>query len=195
MGAIGVFVGSCCSRLEIPGERYVSRVMEYEFDIGCPRTTAGGLGAGSGGGDMDDVSRRLGVIENDVSATKAGVGTLATQVGGIAARLPHMATKVEVEALATQVGGIAAQLPHMATRVEVEALATQIGAIAAQLPHMATKVEVGALATQVGGIAAQLPHMASKADVSDAKVSIIQWMVGTTIAVAGLAFAVAKFVH
>ena len=75
---------------------------------------------------MDDVSRRLGVIENDVSATKAGVGTLATQVGGIAA---------------------------------------------------------------------QLPHMASKADVSDAKVSIIQWMVGTTIAVAGLAFAVAKFVH
>lgn len=90
-----------------------------------------GVGAGSGGGDMDDVLRRLGSLEKDVSEIK------------------------------TQVGGIMAQLPHMATRADV----------------------------------AQLPHMATKADVSDAKTSIIQWMVGTAIAVAALAFAIAKFVH
>jgi hypothetical protein len=55
---------------------------------------------------------------------------------------------------------------------------------------------------QIGSINAQLPHLATKADVaelrasiSDTKTSIIQWVVGTTIAVAALAFAIAKFVH
>jgi hypothetical protein len=121
--------------MKAPGESDLSRAVEYEFDAGRSRVTAGGLGAGPGGGDMDDVLRRLGVIEKDVSDIKADVG-----------------------------------------------------AIAAQLPQMATKTEVAA-------IAAQLPHMATKADVGDAKVSIIQWMVGTTIAVASLAFVIAKFVH
>jgi hypothetical protein len=116
---------------------------------------------------MDDVLRRLGVIEKDVSDIKA-------DVGAIAAQLPQMATKTEVAA-------IAVQLPQMATK-------TEVAAIAVQLPQMATKTEVAA-------IAAQLPHMATKADVGDAKVSIIQWMVGTTIAVASLAFVIAKFVH
>jgi hypothetical protein len=36
---------------------------------------------------------------------------------------------------------------------------------------------------------------ATRADVSDAITSIIKWIVGTTIAVAALAFAIAKFVH
>lgn len=92
---------------------------------------------------MDDVLRRMGSLENDVSVIKR-----------------------EVE-------GISAQLPYMATKADV-----------AQLPYMATKADV-----------AQLPHMATKADVSDAKTSIIQWMVATLIAVAALVFTIAKFVH
>lgn len=87
---------------------------------------------------MEDVSRRLGSLEKDVSEIK------------------------------TDVRGIMAQLPHMATKADV-----------AQLPYMATKAEV----------------MAIRAEVSDAKTSIIQWVVATTIAVAALAFAIAKFVH
>ena len=37
--------------------------------------------------------------------------------------------------------------------------------------------------------------MAIRVEVSDAKTSIIQWVVATTIAVAALAFAIAKLVH
>ena len=55
--------------------------------------------------------------------------------------------------------------------------------------------DVSEMKTNIAGIAAQLPYMATKADVSDVKASIIQWIVGTTIAVAALAFAIAKFVH
>jgi len=82
---------------------------------------------------MDDVLRRLGVLEKDVSEIK-------TSVAGIAAQLPYLATKAEV----------------MAVRTEV---------------------------------------MAVRTEVSDAKTSIIQWTVATSIAVATLAFAIAKFVH
>lgn len=92
---------------------------------------------------MDDVLRRLGSLEKDVSVIK-------TDVGAIIALIPHLATKADV----------------------------------ALIPHLATKAEV-----------ALIPHLATKADVSDAVTSVIKWIVGTTIAVAALAFSIAKFVH
>lgn len=62
--------------------------------------------------------------------------------------------------------------------------------------------DVSEIKINVAGIAAQLPYMVTKADVmairaevNDVKTSIIQWVVATTIAVAALAFAIAKFVH
>lgn len=59
----------------------------------------------------------------------------------------------------------------------------------------AVETDVSAIKVEVAGIKAQLPYLASKSDVSDAKTSIIQWMIGTTIAVAALAFTIAKVVH
>ena len=67
---------------------------------------------------------------------------------------------------------------------DVSVIKREVEGISAQLPHMATKADV-----------AQLPYMATKADVSDAKTSIVQWIVGTIIAVAALVFTIAKFVH
>ena len=96
---------------------------------------------------MEDVLRRLGSLEKDVSVIKA-------DVAGIVMRLPGMATKEDV----------------------------------APIPYLATKADVMA-------IRAELPYMATKADVSDAKTSIVQWMVGTIIAVAALTFTIAKVVH
>jgi hypothetical protein len=62
--------------------------------------------------------------------------------------------------------------------------------------------DVSDLKVHVGSIAAQVPRLATKAEVSDlkaaiseAKTSIVQWVVGTTIAAAGIAFAIAKFVN
>lgn len=100
--------------------------MEYDFSSDRSRSTPGGIGAGSGGGGVDDVMQRLGVLERDMSDLKV-----------------------------------------------------QVGSIAAQLPHLATKAEIGDL----------------KAAISEAKTSIVQWAVGTTIAAAGIAFAIAKLVH
>lgn len=135
--------------LKVAVESSVSSVAQYDFRGGLPPGTPGGVGAGSGGGDMDDVLRRLGSLENDVSAIK-------TDVAGIVSLLPHMATKADVMAIKAEVAGIVTVLPHLATKADV---------------------------------------MATKADVSDAKTSIIQWIVGTMIAVAALAFTIAKFVH
>lgn len=56
-------------------------------------------------------------------------------------------------------------------------------------------VDVSAMKADLAGIKAVIPYLATKADVSDMKTSIIQWIVATTIAASGLAFAIAKFVH
>ena len=55
--------------------------------------------------------------------------------------------------------------------------------------------DLSTIKADVSAIKAQIPYLATKSEVSDAKSSIIQWMVGTTISVAALAFAIAKFVH
>ena len=121
-------------------EARVSSVAQYDFR--GPRSTPGGAAAGSGG-DMEDVLRRLGSLEKDVSVIKA-------DVAGILTRLPDLATKADV----------------------------------APIPYLATKADV-----------APIPFLATKADVSDAKTSIVQWIVGTIIAVAALTFTIAKLIH
>jgi hypothetical protein len=51
---------------------------------------------------------------------------------------------------------------------------------------MSVRTEVAAVRTEV---------MAVRVEISDSKTSIIQWVVATSIGIAGLAFAIAKFVH
>ncbi len=55
--------------------------------------------------------------------------------------------------------------------------------------------DVSTIKADVAGIKARIPCLAAKSDVREARTSIIQWRVGTTIAAAALAFAVAKLVH
>lgn len=115
----------------------MSRVIEYDFSSDLSRSAPAGMGAGSGGDGMDEVVKRLGVLERDVSDLKV------------------------------QVGSIAAQLPHLATKAEISDL------------KATTSAQIGDL----------------KAAISEAKTSVVQWVVGTTIAAAGIAFAIAKLVH
>jgi hypothetical protein len=108
---------------------------------------------------MDDVMKRLGVLERDMSDLKV-------QVGSIAAQLPHLATKAEIGDLkamtSAEIGGLRAMT------------SAEIGGLRAT-----TSAEIGDL----------------RAAISEAKTSIVQWVVGTTIAAAGIAFAIAKLVH
>lgn len=112
--------------LPMAAENRVSSVAQYDFRAGVQPGASGGVGTGSGGGDMEDALRRLGSLEKDVSVIKA-------EVAGIAAVLPHLATKADASLV--------------------------------------------------------------RAAISDAKTSMIEWTVSTVIAVAALAFTIAKFVH
>ena len=71
----------------------------------------------------------------------------------------------------------------------------QVNGIAATIPHLATKADLSEIREEVSGIAAVIPHLATKADVRAVETSIIKWLVPTAIAIAGLAFSIAKFVH
>ena len=125
-----------------------------------------------GGGGMDNVLQRLGAVESSVSAIRV-------EVGGIAAQLPHLATKENLKEVKGQVSAIAAQIPHLATKEELKEVKGQVAAIAAQIPHLATKEDFGHLRAAISGMETRL----------------IKWFIATSIAVAGLAFAIAKLVH
>ena len=105
---------------------------------------------------MDDILRRLGVVEKDVSEIKA-------DVSGLKEQMTHLATKTEVLELKAAVAGIQTQMPYLATKADVSDVKTLISD--------------------------------TRTLIRDAKTSIIQWVVGTTLAAAALAFAIAKFVH
>ena len=89
------------------------------------------------------------------------------------------AVESSVSAIRVEVGGIAAQLPHLATKENLKEVKGQVSAIAAQIPHLATKEDFGHLRAAISGMETRL----------------IKWFIATSIAVAGLAFAIAKLVH
>ena len=83
-------------------------VAQYGFRAGQPPSIPGGVGTGSGGGDMEDVLRRLGLLEKDVSVIK-------TEVAGITAVLPHLATKADVALVKSDVSLVRAEISDAKT--------------------------------------------------------------------------------
>src|ERR1700738_4741999 len=63
-----------------------------------PRSTVSNssVGSGSGGGDVEDILKRLGNVETDVSE-------LRSQVSAILSVIPHLATKADVAAVETAI--------------------------------------------------------------------------------------------
>ena len=103
---------------------------------------------------MDDILKRLGVVEQ-------GLSELRAQVSAILAIIPHLATKADVEAVRGEVQGV---------RVELQSVRT----------------EVQSVRTEVQGVRTEVAAM---------QATIIKWFVATSLTVAGLAFAAARFVH
>jgi hypothetical protein len=66
-----------------------------------PRSTVSNssVGSGSGGGDVEDILRRLGNVETHVSE-------LREQVSAILAIIPHLATKTDVADLRADVAAL-----------------------------------------------------------------------------------------
>jgi hypothetical protein len=66
-----------------------------------PRSTVSNssVGSGSGGGDVEDILKRLGNVETDVSE-------LRSQVSAILAVIPHLATKADVADVKADVAAV-----------------------------------------------------------------------------------------
>jgi hypothetical protein len=102
-----------------------------------PRSTVSNssAGSGSGGGDVEDILKRLGIVETDVSEVR-------TQVGAILAVIPHLATKAAVAAI-----------PHLATRADVADVRAAIGAVKADVAAVETAIIKWIIATTLASAA------------------------------------------
>lgn len=79
---------------------------------------------GRGGGGMEDVLKRLGSVESNVSEVKTHLGALTAQVGGLTEQMGRLTKKVDgvteqVTGVAAQLSGVMATLSHAATRTDV----------------------------------------------------------------------------
>jgi hypothetical protein len=73
-------------------------------------TANASIGSGSGGGDVDDILKRLGNVEGLVSE-------LRSQVSGILALIPHLATKADVADLKAAVTQVKVDVASLETKM------------------------------------------------------------------------------
>jgi hypothetical protein len=75
----------------------------------------------------------------------------------------------------------------------VSDIRTDVSGLMAMMPHLATKAD---LAEVSGSLKAEIAEVKGslKLDIATLESSLIKWMVGTALAVAALAFAIARFV-
>jgi len=140
---------------------------------------------------MDDILRRLHTVETTVS-------DIRTDVSALTAAIPHLATKADVAAvkgsleanIAELKGGLEADIAEVKGSLEAD-IAELKGSLEADLAELKGSLEAGmaevkgSLDTDIAGVKGSIAHLES---------SLIKWIVGTTLAVATLAFAIARFV-
>jgi hypothetical protein len=133
-----------------------------------PRSTVSNssLGSGSGGGDVEDILKRLGNVETHVSE-------LRSQVSAILAVIPHLATKADVADVRAAIGELRADMAAAIGELRAD-MAAAIGGVRADM------------AAAIGGV---------RAEVAAVEAAIIKWIVATVLTTAALAFTIAKFVH
>jgi hypothetical protein len=90
-----------------------------------PRSTVSNssVGSGSGGGDVEDILKRLGNVETDVSE-------LRSQVSAILAIIPHLATKADVADVRAAVGQVKADVAAVETAIIKWIVATVLASAA-----------------------------------------------------------------
>jgi hypothetical protein len=90
-----------------------------------PRSTVSNssVGSGSGGGDVEDILKRLGNVETHVSE-------LRSQVSAISAIIPHLATKADVADVRTGVGQVKADVAAVETAIIKWIVATVLASAA-----------------------------------------------------------------
>jgi hypothetical protein len=94
-----------------PADDCMDNVVEYNRRGPIANSS---VGSGGGGGDVDDILKRLGNVETHVSE-------LRTQVAAISATVSHLATEASVSEIKATVAGILATIPQLATKADLRA--------------------------------------------------------------------------
>ena len=122
---------------------------------------------------MEDILKRLGNVESDVSELKS-------EVRGILAIVPHLATKADVMDVRTAVADLRGEMNEL--RGEMKSGLSEVRAeLAAGLGSVRSEMAAG-----FGAI---------KAEMAARETAFLKWIIATVLTSVGLAFTVAKFVH
>ena len=98
------------------------------------------VGSGSGGGNVDDILKRLGSVEISVSELKS-------QVSAILALIPQLATKADLADVRSSVRATEAVIPHLATKADVSDVMTELKELKADVAARETAIIKWIIAT------------------------------------------------
>jgi hypothetical protein len=157
---------------------------------------------GSGGGPVEDILKRLGNVETDVSDLKS-------KVSGILATFAHLATKADVLEVRKEVADLRTEMSAElgSLRGEMSAQSAELGSLRGEMGAQAGTLRAemaaqwgslrGEMVAQAGTLRAEMADMfgSLRAEMAARETAFIKWMIATVLAAAGLAFTIAKFVH
>ena len=137
---------------------------------------------------MEDVLRRLGNVETDVSELKV-------QVGAIQAVVPHLATKADVQDVRTDVAELRGEMSAGFGTLRAE-MSAGLGSLRTEMSAGLGSLRAEMLAG-MGSLRADMTagFGALRAEMSARDTRMIKWLIATALAAVGLALTVAKFVH
>jgi hypothetical protein len=153
------------------------------------------IGSGSGGGHVEDILKRLGNVESDVSELKS-------EVRGVLAIVPHLATKADVMDVRTAVADLRGEMNEL--RGEMKSGLSEVRAeMAAGLGSVRAEMAAGlgsVTAEMAAGLGSVRSEMAAgfgaiKAEMAARETAFLKWIIATVLTSVGMAFTVAKFVH
>jgi len=130
---------------------------------------------------VDDILKRIGNIEADVSKLKVDVGVIASNyatksdIAEVKTSIAELRTELKVEIAGIRTEG----------KVEIAGVRTEIAGLRTEL-----KDEIAGVRTELKGEIA-----AVRTSLESMEAKLIKWFVATGLSIAGLAFAAAKFVH
>jgi len=120
-------------------------------------TAAASLDADKARGNMDEILKRLGILETTLTDVRL-------QLASVLALLPTFATKADLTNVEKKADAIAAVLPHLATKAELEGVRTDVQTVRTDLQTQVSVLIKWIVGTGLGaaGVAAAVATVISR---------------------------------
>lgn len=150
----------------------------------CRSTAAAPLESETGESYVDEILKRLGLLETVVADVRVQVSAVMTLMPTFATKSDLLEVKGELK---SDIHAVRLELQALRTecKTDVHNLSTELKTESQQL-----RTEMQALKTELKG-----DSLALRAEISAMETRLIRWSAGTMIAIAALAFTAAKYVH